>query len=276
MREEQLKISIFKILKEDQQALVYSVAVLLSLVLNICNLCAIFFHAPLLVSNSYLIFVSVAGAIALPLLIWRLLIATHLRKHGQLVKGYIKSSRYTAYGHCEINYTFNFQGKEVHENKEIVKHIIASTNAVWLIVSPQNPKIHMIVDLSMDQARKEAEDVTRNFENIRNEWKQKLVHLLDVDEINWTKSKPDILVDEGISFLFKEFNLVSKPTRIIVDSEPSVLTIQVTRYAVAIRDGIGGWKPTDIFFLSKDTPEEAMAEMRSLRERELRANMGDD
>ena len=234
------------------------------------SFCSIFFRDQFSITTNFFSFSAVIGGIALILLIRRLSLAIHLRNHGHLIEGQITSTRYTAYGHKEICYCFNFEGKDFRGTKEVVSNIISSDGNIWLVVSPENIKNHVIVDLPIKHSSKIPKDLNQLFKAISDEWKKQLEQIPRTEKIEWTASEPVILKDEGLSFMFKEFKLDSLPIDVEVEDETSKLTIHVNGYAIAICDGLGAWKPTDIYFLDKDTPEEAMEEMRSLRQSEFK------
>lgn len=154
MSEEPPKLSICRILKEDQKTLVYSVLVVISLAMILYS--KSFPNQPSL-SNTLLAITAAIGGIAFLSLVRRVFLAIHLRDYGLLINGHVISSRNTASGHQEINYHFYIQGEEVHGTKEVLSDIVSSTGDIWVIVSPQNFANHMIVDLPTTRTNKEPE-----------------------------------------------------------------------------------------------------------------------
>jgi hypothetical protein len=111
-----------------------------------------------------------------------------------------------------------------------------------------------------------AKALRSEFAAIQDNWKRELLKHPLIQEVRWASSRPAILRDQGLTFMFKQATALSKPSVINVDGETTDVRIETTGYAVASRDADGRWIPTRVFIMEKRSPEEALAEMHKIRD----------
>lgn len=118
----------------------------------------------------------------------------------------------------------------------------------------------------------QPDELCRGFVAIRDEWKQQLEQQPHTDYVRWTDAEPVVLREEECLFLFKELKLKTQPVELDILEETTTVLFEVSTYAVAIPDGNGGWRPTEICIFEKDSAEAALAEMKVVRNNQLKSD----
>ncbi len=154
--------------------------------------------------------------------------------------------------------------------------ILGGSAIVYALIDFVAKRVHRKRQAEMQELREELaeiEDKLSSYDNadiafsgIRDEWKQLLERTGKTTSLEWSDEPPVILHDEGLPFLFKEFKWEAS-VEVDYGSKPSTAQLFGNGYAVTIRDGQGGWRPSEVRLLEQDSAEDAMAEMRRLRQK---------